>query len=306
MANVFNQASNALTGALKNTRQVANNAGANLGFGASTVAGTNLNQYMNPYTSQVISASMNDLNQARQTAMNDVGAQATAAGAFGGARHGLVEAQTNQNFADSAAQMASGLRQDAYNTALNSAQFDATQQQNAAAQNAQNTLAGRQLQLSAAGQQGNLGNMGFGMGQQVQQMQNTAGAQQQQINQALIDAGRQQYAGYQQAPYQGLAALVSALGGAPAQGSQTTSSNPGLLGVLAGGASILGSLCWVSRAAFGADNPEWLKVRKYMLTDAPKWLFNAYVKHGPDLADWIERHPVTKPLFRAALRRLVA
>ncbi|MFN7002181.1 MAG: hypothetical protein ACK4NW_01980 [Roseinatronobacter sp.] len=55
----------------------------------------------------------------------------------------------------------------------------------------------------------------------------------------------------------------------------------------------------------GADNPEWLTAREWMLNRAPKWLFDAYVKHGPDVADWIERHPKAKPVFRAVFRLLV-
>lgn len=281
--NVFNQASNGLTGAMGTTQGIAN-----MGFG-------NINQFMNPYVDQVMKRSRADLDQSRQMALNDVGAQASAAGAFGGSRHGLVEAATNREFADATADLSSNLRMNGYNTALGAAQADAG------------------LRLNAANQLGNLSNMGFGMGQAVQGMQNMAGSQQQAINQALIDAGRQQFAGYQQAPYQGLSAMVSATGGAPIASTETRSSSPGLLGMLSGGASILGTLggagllpfCWVSRAAFGADNPEWLKVRQWMLTKSPRWLFDAYVTHGPKLAEWIERNPVMKPVFRAGLRRLV-
>lgn len=295
MPNVFNQSANALTQAIRGT----NRAGNNLGF-APQLANTNLQPYMNPYTQNVIDNTMGTLDRQRNQMLNQVGAQATAAGAFGGSRHGLVEAETNRGFADTMANTAAGLNQSNFQ---NAQQMGLADIQNRMNQNQFNT----NTQLNAAGQLGNLSNLGFGMGTQVQQMQNQAGGQQQAINQSLIDAARGQYGGYQGQPQQGLQSLIAALGGAPVPQTTTQSSNPGLLGLLSGGASILGSLglCWISRAAFGADNPEWLNVRKWMLLRAPKWLFDAYVKHGPDVAAWIERNPVSKPFFRVALRQMI-
>lgn len=322
---IFNQSATAMNQAMNGTRRAGMGFG-NLGFGASqaqagTIAGTGMGQYMNPYTNQVVNRSMQDMNQARQMAMNDVGAQATAAGAFGGSRHGLVEAQTNREFADAAGDMSAGLRQQGYNTALGAAQFDAGQRQNTSQFNAGQQqsadlasdnlfLQGKQQQMNAAGQLGSLGGQAFGMGQQVNQMQGQAGAQQQAIQQQLINAAKGQYGGFTGAPMQGLQGMVGSVSGIPIGQSQTTSQNPGILGMLAGGASMLGGLgwapfCWASRAAFGADNPEWLTVRQWMLIRAPKWLFRAYVKHGQRLAAWIDRHPRSKPAFRAMFRKLV-
>lgn len=331
--NVFQQAANGLTGAMG----AASGLTGNLGFGASLmkpaqagaagqIAGMNLQPYMNPYTQNVIDTTMGTLDQQRNQMLNQVGADATAAGAFGGSRHGLVEAETNRGFGDVMAQTAAGLNQSNFQNAqqmglsdiqnqMNTQQFNAGLRQQAgqfnAGQQQQNNQFGANTNLQAAGLLGNLSNMGFGMGQQVQQMQGQAGAQQQGISQALIDAAKGQYGAWQGQPQQSLQNLIAALGSSPNQSTTTKSSNPGLLGMLSGITSGLGALgkagilCWVSRAAFGADNPEWLGVRKWMLTRAPKWLFNAYVKHGPDIADWIERNPFTKPLFRAGLRQLI-
>lgn len=383
--NIFQQSANGLQQAMGATGRLTGN----LGFGAATmampgqlnqngfgmgavpninaaqaraagqIANTDLSGYMNPYTQNVIDTTMGTLDRQRNQMLNQVGADATAAGAFGGSRHGLVEAETNRGFADTMANTAAGLNQSNFQNAqqmglsdiqnrmnqqqfntgnrqqaniqnamnqMNAGQFNANQALNVAQQNVANQMQGgmfnaqQQQQanqfgantnLAAANQLGNMANMGFGMGQQVQQMQGQAGAQQQAINQALIDAARGQYGSYQGQPQQSLQNLIAALGGAPNQSTTTQSNNPGLLGMLTGGASMLGGLasaglfCWVSRAAFGADNPEWLGVRKWMLTRAPKWLFDAYVKHGPDMAAWIERNPVSKPFFSAALRQMI-
>lgn len=78
---------------------------------AGQIGSTNLDQYMNPYTSQVIDTTMADIERQRQMAANQTAAQATAAGAFGGSREGVMQAETNKNYAQQAAQMAAQLRQ---------------------------------------------------------------------------------------------------------------------------------------------------------------------------------------------------
>jgi hypothetical protein len=91
---------------------------------AGQIAGSNLGAYTNPYERQVVDQSLADLSRANQMAMQGLGAQASAARAFGGSRHGVAEAETNRAFADQAARMSAGLRQAGFNQALQSAQFD--------------------------------------------------------------------------------------------------------------------------------------------------------------------------------------
>ena len=78
---------------------------------AGQIAGTNLGAYTNPYESQVVQQSLTDLGGAQEKALNQMGAQATAARAFGGSRQGIAEAETRKSYADQAARMVSGLRQ---------------------------------------------------------------------------------------------------------------------------------------------------------------------------------------------------
>ena len=84
---------------------------------AGQVAGADLNAYTNKYEDQVVQQSLGDLERSRQMQQNVGGAQATAAGAFGGSRHGIAEAETNRAFADQAARTASGLRQAGFTNA---------------------------------------------------------------------------------------------------------------------------------------------------------------------------------------------
>jgi hypothetical protein len=60
-----------------------------------TLAGTNLNPYMNPYTQAVIDPSMRLLEQQRQQGLNQIASQAAQTRAFGGSRQGIAEAATN-------------------------------------------------------------------------------------------------------------------------------------------------------------------------------------------------------------------
>jgi hypothetical protein len=167
----------------------------------------NINQFMNPYTDQVINQSMADLERQRQTQINATGAAASQAGAFGGSRHGVAEAQTNLGFGQQGAQMASGLRQQGFNTALDAAQ------------------AQRQMQSQLAGQ-------GFGFGQALNQQQFQQGEQMRALQQQLVDAARGQYGGFTGAPQNSLATLLAALGGMPNQSTTTQTQNPGLAGYL--------------------------------------------------------------------------
>jgi hypothetical protein len=86
-----------------------------------------------------------------------MGAQATAARAFGGSRQGIAEAETRKSYADQAARMVSGLRQAGYQQAQQLAGQDiATQMQAALANQGANLQAG--TTTAQLGQQANLAN----------------------------------------------------------------------------------------------------------------------------------------------------
>ena len=215
------------------------------GYNPAQIAGQDLSAYTNPYEDQVVQQSLGDLERSRQMQQNVGGAQASSAGAFGGSRHGIAEAETNRAFADQAARTASGLRQGGYANAQGLAGQDVgfmnqAAQYNTGAQNAAmmaNQQAGTQAnqqRLAASGQMGQLGNQAFNTGQTIQQGQMQQGLMQQGLQQALIDAARGQYAGYTGSPGASLNAPLAALGVAgPNSGSTTTqTSNPGLFDYL--------------------------------------------------------------------------
>ena len=220
------------------------------GYNPAQIAGQDLGAYTNPYESQVVQQSLDDLERTRLMQQNQLGAQASAAGAFGGSRQGIAEAETNRAFADQAARTASGLRQAGFDNAQQLAGQDVNftnqaGQYNAAAQNAammvnqQAQMQANQQRLGAASQLGQLGQQAFNTGQTIQNNQFQQGLVQQGLQQALIDAARGQYAGCTGSPAASLNAPLAALGVAgPNSGSTTTATaNPGLfdyLGLAAG------------------------------------------------------------------------
>ena len=194
------------------------------------IASANLAAYQNPYNQQVIDASMGDLERQRQMQMNTMGGQASTAGAFGGSRHGVAEALTNEGFARQGGQLAANLRQSGFTNAQNMAQQDI-----------QNRLAGSTQRLAAGSQLGSVANLGFNMGQTVNENLMKQGLSQQAMQQALIDSAKQQFTGYTNAPGQSLSYMTSALGATPVPQGQTTSSSPGIFDYLTTGAALYGA-----------------------------------------------------------------
>lgn len=328
------------------------------GYQASQLAGTDLSPYFNPYESQVISNVTRDLGEAQQQQQNIAAAKASAAGAFGGSRQALMEAQTVADYARNVGDVSSRLRQQGFQTAQQAAlqdiaaanqaaqfgaaqtqqaslanqaaqaaadqfgrsqqmqaalanqalrgqlgQFDAAQMlraqmanqqyglqgdiasqqaalqaalanqaaggqaarfgqqmglqattanQRAALQsqqmalqamlaNQQAGLAGAGQRLAAGGQLANIANLGFGQGQTVQGGLAQVGAQQQALQQQLINAARGQFQQFTQQPYQSLQTMQGLLGPLMGFGGQNQSYSPGLFDYLGLGAGVAGS-----------------------------------------------------------------
>ena len=67
-------------------------------------------------------------------------------------------------------------------------------------------------------------------------------------------------------------------------GAQIIGAAQGIAGL---GMGIGGLVCWVAREVYGEDNPEWMIFREWMLSMAPKWMLNGYIKHGERIANYI-------------------
>ena len=291
---------------------------------AQQLLNANIKAYQNPYTDQVIKANESDILRGANMGLDMLGAQAQAAGGFGGSRHGVAMGEMGRGVAQQLAQSSAGLRQAGYQNAQAMAgqdiannfqsqlanqqggQFDvstnmqrqlanqgaglqasqanqqnalqaglanqgnalqaqgmnqqygmqgqlanqgnalqaslANQQagmqgqlanQSAGQQDIQNQLQaslanqnaglqGNQLRLGAANQLGQTANLGFNMGQTVNNNLAMQGAQQQAMQQALMQAAEAQFRGYTGQGANTLGYVNQALGQTPNVGTVST------------------------------------------------------------------------------------
>ena len=185
--------------------------------------------YMNPYEKNVIGGLQQDARTNYEMGANRIGQEATAAGAFGGSRHGVAQGTMAADVQNQLNRQIGDLRYQGYNQAQSQA------------------LADQQMRLGASSQMGNLGaalgGMGqqaFNMGQQATANLQNVGTNQQAIQQALIDAAKGQYGGYTSAPATALGYLAQALGASPTPQTTTNTKQPGLFDYLTMAATAYG------------------------------------------------------------------
>ena len=198
--NINDAASNSMRGAI---------AGTNAAMGP-----LNVGAYMNPYNDAVINRTQQDIARQQQMATNQLDAQASAAGAFGGSRHGVAQGVMAGEYGRAAGDIFANQRQAGYNTAFN------------------NAMADRGQRLGAASQLGALGNMAFNTGRTINQDLLTQGLLQQSLQQALLDRAAGDMANYASGPLDSLSAPLAALGASPKPTTTTQTNNPGILGTL--------------------------------------------------------------------------
>lgn len=203
--------------------------------GGSFLGGPGIGAYMNPYTDQVVNTALSDVDRSRQMAQVGNASGATQAGAFGGDRHAIVEAETNRAYADQAARTSAQLRSQGFDTAAGLYGQDLNRGLQAGMANQSGALGSGQIQLGAGGLMGQLGNQQFNQLLAGSGAMNAFGAQNRDITQQELAANYQQYLDAQNDPYRRFAFQQGMLSGIP-YGTSTTSSQPGNQGAgIAGG-----------------------------------------------------------------------
>ena len=221
--------------------QASNIAGAaglgSLGAGANYVQqATNpysMQAYMSPYIQNALQPQLEEMQRQYGITGQQERGRATAAGAFGGTRQALMQAENERN----------------KNMAMNQAIGQGYQNAFQNAQQAQQF--GANLGLQGYSQAGTLANTYAGIGgqdlaaqQSIAQAQNTAGGQQQALEQQKINQGIQNYATQQQYPLMQLGMMSNMLRGLPMQATTTQSyqAAPSGLTQTIAGVGALGSL----------------------------------------------------------------
>ena len=225
-------------------------AGAPGQIGVDTLAGTSFDPYLSPYTQNVIDLGQQDIERQRQMASNTLGAQAEAAGAFGGSRQAVQEGVIAGEALRQAGALSAQQRQQAFMQALQSGQFDignvqqareaaAARAQAANAANFQGQFQGAGIQSAAANALGSLAGQRLqsqlsGLGAQM-----SAGEQQRALEQAQLQSDYAMFQEQQGYPLTQLNAVMAAASGIPA-GLGTTSTRDPFGGLKAVG-NLLGS-----------------------------------------------------------------
>ena len=215
---------------------------------AGQLASSDLSPYMNPYTQNVLQASLDTLNQQRLMGLNQASDAAIKARAFGGSRQAIQEGVVNAAAQQQAGQLAANLMSQNFAQAQQAAQGDIARQMEAARLNQAAGISGAGLGITGAQTLGGLA----GAGQQAFLTGATGSLAAQsaiQQQQAELDAAMQAYKEQQQFPLQQLQIPLQALGITP-YGQTSTNTGPGPsgsglmtgLGAASSAVSILGTL----------------------------------------------------------------
>ena len=196
--------------------------GATQGFVPTTAT---IDQFRDPYQQFVTQEALREIDRQGAMAQTNLASAAQKAGAFGGSRFGVQEAELARNLGDIKSRRIFEDASRNYQQALASAQ--AAQE----AQQRRQLSAGQQLS-GLTGQLGNIARTQGGIGQLGQQMLGQdistllgVGGQQQQLLQAGLEAQRQNIAAQQQEPFQRISFGTDILAGLPF-GGQTISQMP--------------------------------------------------------------------------------
>lgn len=177
-----------------NTAQAANQ-GVLDATGSAQGISTGIGNFLNPYTSQVIDQSMQDLDRARLLQQQGINSQAASRGAFGGSRQAIAETENNRNFLDQQARTSAQLRAQGFDNAV-------TQFQNNNSQ-----------RLAAGGQMAQLGAVGQSLGLNAANALSASGLLQQQQVQRSYDLANQDFTNQFNYPLQQLAIRQSGING---------------------------------------------------------------------------------------------
>jgi hypothetical protein len=308
---------------------------------SNTSGAGQIGNFMNPYEDQVVQRGIDDMTRAQAQQAENLRLGAAGRGAFG-SQGDLAQTEAQRNFLDRVGNFSAQTRSQGFGQAAGLAQQDLSRQANAVTQGGQLGLGGAQsrlsgsnalanqatqrgqLGLSAAGQAGQLGlgadaqrlNAANSLSNIAGQRQDyrmsdinalaAQGANQQALQQAMIDADMADFAQQANLPFQQIGLRLGALGQAPMGGVTTQPvQKPDRFGQLLGAGAQIGAAytgaCWVAREVYGEDNPRWVAFRGYLLTEAPAWFRKLYIKHGERFAEWV----ANKPKIKGVIRRLM-
>jgi len=180
--------------------------------------GSQMGQYMSPYMDAVVQRQMDSAQRQADIAGTQRGAQAVRAGAFGGSRQAIEDAEAARALASQKGEIQAQGLQSAYDRAT-----DMYSREQALAE--QSRQAGLSTALQGAQTLGQLGTQQFGQQMDITSKQQELGGIQRQATQDILGAQYQDFLNQQRAPYDQLAFMTSMIRGTP-MGQTTTMYQP--------------------------------------------------------------------------------
>jgi len=212
--------------------------------------------YMSPYMQNVVDIGKREAQRQGDIAATQRAAQAVGAGAFGGSRQAIVEAEAQRNLAQQMGDIQAKGSQAAYEQAAQQFQQDQARMLQAAMANQAKNLEAQQLSeqsrqygadlglrglqtaLQGSGQLGQFGRDQFGQAKDIIGMQATAGAERQAQQQRKYTQDYQDFLAQKQDPYTKYAWLMEMARGMPMTQTQQIYQAPPSAVAQAGGASL--------------------------------------------------------------------
>lgn len=192
-------------------------------------------QYMNPFLEAALDPTLRAIREQQTQTMQGLGSQAQAAGAFGGSRQGVLEAQTLGRFGQQMGDVIGTGYAQAFDRATNLMGDEQSRQ-----------LAGASALSQAANQ---LRQVGYADADVLR----TLGAEERGLMQSQLESDYNEYLRSQAFPYQSLQARLSPLGyGAQVAGAAPTIQQPSQFQSLLGNLGSIGSTAYMMGKGFGA------------------------------------------------------
>jgi hypothetical protein len=184
--------------------------------------------YMSPYMQNVVDAQQREAQRKADIATTGRNAQAVQAGAFGGSRQALTDAEANRNLALQQSDIQATGLQSAFQNAQQAQQYGANlglQGMQAGIQGVGAGIGAQQAAynqaMSGAQNLANLGQQQLAAQQGIYGLQNQYGAQQQALEQQKLNQAQQDFANAQQYPLMQLGTMSNMIRGLPMQASTT-------------------------------------------------------------------------------------
>lgn len=190
----------------------------------------NIQQYMNPYISEVEQRATSNAERALQQQMNQISGQAIQARAFGGSRQGIAEGVAAAEGARGIGDLSAQLRAQGFQQAAALQQADQARQMQASLANQQAGLTGAGLSLQGAGALGSLAQQQQRMGLTDAGAIEAIGQQQQAQSQRALDDAYRRFVEQRDFPLQQLNLRLAAVGATPYGQTQTQTTTGGAQG----------------------------------------------------------------------------